>query len=114
MRSAPADILLLFTQFFQFLMIYDLYRTARQLHHTLVLEIAQHAGNNLAGIAHELDDFQIQAVTEGREAMGETIVRLRSNGKVYSGRGISTDIVGASIHAYISAINKIVYEEAEA
>ena len=28
-----------------------------------------------------------------------------------TGRGISTDIVGASIHAYINALNKIVYEE---
>ena len=35
----------------------------------------------------------------------------RNQGKVYSGRGISTDIVGASIHAYLSALNKIVYEE---
>jgi len=66
----------------------------------------------IVGCHYELDDFQIQAVTEGREAMGETVVRLRSNGKLYSGRGISTDIVGASIHAYISALNKIVYEEA--
>ena len=66
------------------------------------------------GHHYELDDFQIQAVTEGREAMGETVVRLRSNGKLYSGRGSSTDIVGASIQAYLSALNKIVYEEAEA
>jgi len=66
----------------------------------------------IVGCHYELDDFQIQAVTEGREAMGETIVRLRSQGKVYSGRGISTDIVGSSISAYINAVNKIVYEEA--
>ena len=65
----------------------------------------------ITGCHYELDDFQIQAVTEGREAMGQTVVKLRSNGKVYSGRGISTDIVGAGIHAYISALNKIVYEE---
>ena len=37
---------------------------------------------------------------------------LRSSGKLYSGRGISTDIIGASIHAYVNALNKIVYEEA--
>ena len=66
------------------------------------------------GHHYELDDFQIQAVTEGREAMGQTVVRLRSGGKLYSGRGSSTDIVGASIQAYLSALNKIVYEEAEA
>ena len=66
---------------------------------------------SITGCHYELDDFQIQAVTEGREAMGQTVVKLRSGGKLYSGKGISTDIVGASIHAYISALNKIVYEE---
>lgn len=62
----------------------------------------------------EMDDFQIRTVTEGHEAMGETVVRLRSNGKLYPGRGISTDIVGASIRAYVNALNKIAYEEGEA
>jgi len=65
----------------------------------------------IVGRHFELDEFQIQAVTEGREAMGDAIVKLRFNGKLYSGRGLSTDIVGASIRAYISAVNKIVYEE---
>lgn len=64
------------------------------------------------GHHYELDDFQIQTVTEGREAMGSALVKLRSGGKLYSGNGLSTDIIGASIRAYISALNKIVYEEA--
>ena len=68
----------------------------------------------ITGHHYELDDFQIQAVTEGREAMGQTVVKLRSNGRLYSGQGISTDIVGAGIRAYLSALNKIVYEEEEA
>ena len=59
----------------------------------------------------ELDDFQIQAVTEGREAMGDALVKLLHNGKLYSGHGLSTDIIGASISAYLNAVNKIVYEE---
>lgn len=67
----------------------------------------------ILGRHYELDDFQIRAVTEGREAMGEAVVKLRSNGKLYSGRGISTDIIGSSIMAYINALNKIVYEEEE-
>ena len=67
----------------------------------------------IVGHHFDLDDFQIQAVTEGREAMGEALVKLRSNGRLYAGRGISTDIIGASIHAYISALNKICYEEAQ-
>jgi 2-isopropylmalate synthase len=65
----------------------------------------------ITGHHFELDDFQIQALTEGREAVGEAIVRLRANGKLYSGRGVSTDIVGASLRAYVSALNKIVYDE---
>ena len=69
---------------------------------------------SITGRHYELDDFQLQAVTEGREAMGQTIVRLRSGGKLYSGRGISTDIICAGINAYLSALNKIVYEEEEA
>ena len=71
------------------------------------------AVEQIVGKHYELDDFQIQSVTEGREAMGQTVVKLRSEGKLYSGHGISTDIVGASIRAYLSALNKIVYEEAE-
>ncbi len=63
------------------------------------------------GHHYELDDFQVQSVTEGKEALGSALVRLRNNGKLYSGNGISTDIVAASIRAYINALNKIVAEE---
>ena len=66
----------------------------------------------IAGRKFELDDFQIQSVTEGKEAVGVTVVKLRSNGKLYSGKGISTDIVESSINAYINALNKICFEEA--
>ena len=65
----------------------------------------------ITGHHFELDDFQIQSVTRGHEAMGESVVKLRHEGKVYSGKGISTDVVGASIKAYISALNKICFEE---
>jgi 2-isopropylmalate synthase len=60
---------------------------------------------------YDLDEFQIQAVTEGREAMGDALVKLRHGGKLFPGRGLSTDIVGASIRAYLSAVNKIMSEE---
>ena len=70
------------------------------------------AVEQIIGHHYELDDFQIQSVTEGKEAMGSALVKLRANGKLYSGNGISTDIISASIRAYINAVNKIVYEEA--
>ena len=63
------------------------------------------------GHHYELDDFQVQSVTEGKEALGSALVRLRNNGKLYSGNGTSTDIIAASIRAYINALNKIVFEE---
>ena len=75
------------------------------------IDAAFRAIEQIIGHHYELDDFQIKSVTEGREAMGSALVKLRSNGKLYSGNGISTDIIGASIRAYVAALNKIVYEE---
>ena len=75
------------------------------------IDAAFRAIEQIIGHHYELDDFQIKSVTEGREAMGSALVKLRSNGKLYSGNGISTDIIGASIRAYVTALNKIAYEE---
>ena len=75
------------------------------------IDAAFHSIEDIVGRHFELDDFQIQTVTEGRAAMGTAIVKLRTDGGVYSGKGVSTDIVGAAIRAYIDALNKICYEE---
>ena len=75
------------------------------------IDAAFKAAEQIFGAHYELEEFQIQAVTGGREATGDTLVKLRHNGKLYSGRGVSTDIVGASIRAYLSAVNKILHEE---
>ena len=75
------------------------------------IDAAFYAIEQIVGHHYDLDSFQVQAVTEGQEAMGETVIKLAANDKIYSGRGISTDIVGASIHAYVNALNKVVYEE---
>ncbi len=75
------------------------------------IDAAFHAIEQVIGHHYELDDFQVHAVTKGREAVGSSIIRLRANGKLYPGNGVSTDIVGACIRAYINALNKIVYEE---
>ncbi len=78
------------------------------------IDAAFKAMESVTGRHFELEDFRIDAVTEGKEAIGRAIVRLRSEGRLYSGSGVSTDIVGASIRAYLGALNKIVYEEKEA
>lgn len=75
------------------------------------IDAAFHAIEQILGHHYELDDFQVHAVTKGREAVGSSIIRLRAGGKLYPGNGVSTDIVGACIRAFVNALNKIVYEE---
>ena len=74
------------------------------------IDAAFHAIEQIIGHHYDLDDFQVHAVTKGRGAVGSSIIRLRADGKLYPGNGVSTDIVGACIRAYINALNKIVYE----
>ena len=75
------------------------------------IDAAFHAIEGIIGHRYELDDFQIQSVTKGRESLGSALIRLRANSKLYSGNGVSTDIIGACVRAYVNALNKIVYEE---
>ena len=75
------------------------------------VEAAFFALEKIIGRHFELDDFELSSVTEGKEAVGQALIKLRFNGLLYSGRGISTDIIGASIKAYLNAVNKIVFEE---
>ena len=74
------------------------------------IDAAFHAIEQIIGHHYELDDFQIQSVTKGREAVGSSLIRLRAGGMLYSGNGVSTDIIGACVRAYINALNKIVYK----
>lgn len=75
------------------------------------IDAAFRALEQIIGHHYELDDFEIQSVTEGRGAVGSALVKLRYNGKLYAGRGVSTDIIGASVRAYLNALNKIIYED---
>ena len=54
-----------------------------------------------------LIDYVIQAVTEGTDALGEVVVRIKDNDRVFTGRGSSTDVLIASTKAYLMAINKM-------
>ena len=61
-----------------------------------------------------LEDFALNAVTEGKDAQGEARVRILFGGKRCNGRGLSTDVVEASIKAYIAAINVMAQESEDA
>ena len=56
-----------------------------------------------------LEDYQIRAVTERRDALGEVLVKItdRRTGKMHRGRGVSTDIIKGSILALLSAVNRM-------
>ena len=60
--------------------------------------------------AHTLEKYSINAVSEGKDSLGEAMVKIRVEGSddLVSGRGLSTDIVEASIIAYINALEKII------
>ena len=51
--------------------------------------------------------YGLQSVTEGKDALGEVLVKLEVGGREVTGRGTSTDIIEASVRAYLFAINKI-------
>lgn len=54
-----------------------------------------------------LKDYQLKAITSGEDALGEAVVWVERNKKVFSGRGLSTDVIEASAKAYVNAINKM-------
>lgn len=54
-----------------------------------------------------LEHYGIQSVTGGKDAIGEVIVKLQVKGMEVSGRGTSTDIIEASVKAYLFALNKV-------
>jgi len=60
----------------------------------------------------ELEHYGIRALTGSSEAQGEAILRIRYEGRVFVGRGVSTDIIEASAKAYISALNHMVARQA--
>ena len=59
----------------------------------------------------ELLDYQIRSVTSGKDALGEVSVKIGSKNRVVSGRGASTDIIEASIKAYVNAVNKLLHKK---
>jgi len=54
----------------------------------------------------ELQDLTIQAVTPGSDAVGEVTIQASIDGKTFSGRGASHDIVNGAARAYLNALNK--------
>jgi 2-isopropylmalate synthase len=63
--------------------------------------------NSIIGKTIALDNYSIRAATEGEDALGEVIVKISEGEQKTVGRGVSTDIIEASILAYLNGVNKL-------
>lgn len=59
----------------------------------------------------KLVDYQLKAISSGKDAQGEVVVRFEYEEQVYTGRGVSTDVIEASIKAYISCWNNFLIRQ---
>jgi 2-isopropylmalate synthase len=66
--------------------------------------------SQILGVKVQLETFELSAVTGGTDAQCEATVRVRDGERVYHGRGISTDVIEASILAYLQALNVLLDE----
>ena len=67
--------------------------------------------NRLAKVPNELIEFSVKSVTEGIDALGEVTIRIRNNGRIYSGHSADTDVVVAAANAYVNALNRLIFSE---
>lgn len=68
---------------------------------------------DMVGRQPELEQYSVNAITGGTDAMGEVTVRIAENGFSAIGRGAHPDIIVASTKAYVNALNHLVQAEKE-
>lgn len=66
---------------------------------------------SLAGLDVQLEDYKINSLSRGKEAVGRVNIRIQYEGKVYSGRAMDTDIIKASAIAFLNGINAVLLEQ---
>ncbi len=76
------------------------------------VDAAYRAIDKITGIPLSLEDYTLKAVTRGKDALGEVTVKVRSNDEIVIGRGTSTDIIEASVKAYMNALNRLLARRA--
>jgi 2-isopropylmalate synthase len=62
--------------------------------------------DRITGKRGKLMDYQLRAVTQGKDAMGEVSIKVDFDGELLSGKGASTDVIEASARAYLNAVNR--------
>ncbi len=72
------------------------------------IDAAYNAIDKITGLNPRLENYNLRGVTEGRKALGEVTIKLTYQDKTILGRGTSTDIIEASVKAYLNGVNKLV------
>ncbi|MBF0569510.1 MAG: 2-isopropylmalate synthase [Candidatus Omnitrophica bacterium] len=62
--------------------------------------------DEIVGLKGKLLNYGIQSVTQGKDALGEVRVSVNFDGNKTTGIGASTDVIEASVKAYLNALNK--------
>jgi 2-isopropylmalate synthase len=72
------------------------------------VDAAYKAINQIIQVENDLQEFAVQAITRGIDALGEVTVRVTdAAGTVYTGRGADGDIIVSSAKAYLHALNRL-------
>ena len=71
------------------------------------VDAAYQAVSKATGLSPVLETYVVASITEGIDAQGEVTVRVSDEGIITQGQGANTDIVVASVKAYINALNKL-------
>jgi 2-isopropylmalate synthase len=66
----------------------------------------------ITGLKGRLQDYQLRAVTGGKDALGEVSIKVDFDGTVVPGKGSSTDVIEASARAYVNALNRLAHPAA--
>jgi 2-isopropylmalate synthase len=71
------------------------------------VDASMRAIDAVAGRSGNLVEYNVQAVTQGHDALGEVTLKVDfGEGRLITGKGASTDVVEASARAYLNAINR--------
>ncbi len=75
------------------------------------IDAAFKAIEGILGFSLTLETFTVSSVTGGEDAQGEASVKVRRGERKYNGHGLSTDVIEASIKAYLSAVNALLSDD---
>lgn len=72
-----------------------------------LVDAAFKAIEKIANSEAELQLYLVSAVTQGTDSLGEVTVRLEKDGVIVNGLGADTDVIVASVKAYLNALNML-------